>query len=323
MALGISRFLQWKPNVFLYRKLGLRFTSSYLLFLGSLYFAVMGNERKKISRSLEEVFGSKKTPAELELLNRQILKGILFHYFEKIFNAYQSLPVLTSFLKDHVSSPPLHKLDDALKQNKGVLFVTGHYGGIEYLPIFLAMHHYPVSVVFKCATVQLQAALHRRARDLGIRVIDPSEGKTISAMLHDLKENRVVFIECDEIEAWRAAKEEKILFLGKQTGVDRTLNLIQRRSRAEIVFGLLHRLDLSNYTFMIATYQDILSRLGVAPSSPGAALLKFLEHYIYTYPEEWYLWKHHASLDTSGAATRHATALEPLRVIEPSFRPTW
>lgn len=323
MAITISRFLQWKPNVFLYRKLGWRFTSSYLFFLGGLYFAVMQEDRKKVSRSVEEAFGIEKTPSELKNLNKRILEGILCHYFEKIFNAYEGLPLLTSFLRDHISAPSLCKLDNALKQNKGVLFVTGHYGGIEYIPIFIGMHRYPVSVVFKCATSQLQETLHGKARDLGIKVIDPSQRNTMGAVLHDLRENRIVFIECDEIEAWKPSQQEKMLFLGKQIGVDRTLNLLQKRSGAEIVFGILHRLDLSNYTFIIETYQDILSHLGTVPSSPAAALLKFLEHYICVYPEEWYQWKHHASLETPAAPTKSAKAKQPVPILKPSFRSSW
>jgi Kdo2-lipid IVA lauroyltransferase/acyltransferase len=320
MAITISRFLQWKPNVFLYRKLGWRFTSSYLFFLGSLYFALKQEEREKISRSLEEAFGLKKTTSDLE---KRILQGILFHYFEKIYNAYEGLPGLTSFLRDHISAPSLHKLDDALKQNKGVLFVTGHYGGVEYIPIFIGMHQYPVSVVFKCATSQLQDTLHKKARDLGIRVIDPSQGKTIPSVLRDLRENRIVFIECDEIEAWKPSHEEKMLFLGRQIGVDRTLNLLRKRSGAEIVFGILHRSDLSRYSFIIETYQDILSHLGNVPSSPAAAVLKFLEHYIYAYPEEWYQWKVHESLETPPLPTKTAKAKGTIPLLKPSFRPAW
>ena len=321
MALTISRFLQWKPNVFLYRKLGWRFTSSYIFLLGSLYFAAKQEERKKLRRSVEEVFGFEKTPSDLKNLNKRILQGILCHYFEKMFNAYEGLPVLTSFLASHISAPFLCKLDEALKQNKGVLFVTGHYGGIEYIPIFMGMHHYPVSVVFKCATRQLQEALRGRAQDMGIKVIDPSQGKTLTSVLQDLRENRIVFIECDEIEAWKVSQEEKMLFLGKKIGVDRTLNLLQKRSGAEIVFGILHRLDLSNYTFVIETYQEVLSHLGTMPSSPAAALLKFLEHYIHAFPEQWYQWRQHAGLAISSPPSKTVKAKEPMPFLKPLFRP--
>jgi Kdo2-lipid IVA lauroyltransferase/acyltransferase len=322
MAITISRFLQWKPHVFLYRKLGWRFTSSYLFFLGSLYFALQQEEKEKISSSIKGVFGNEKTASELKHLNERILQGILCHYYEKIFNAYESLPALTSFMMDHINAPSLYKLEEALRRNKGVLFVTGHYGGVEYIPIFLGTCRYPVSVVFKCATSQLQETLNRRAQVLGIKVIDPSQEKALGAVLQDLRENRIVFTQCDEIEAWKPSREEEMLFLGKRIGIDRTLNLLQRRSGAEIVFGILHRLDLGNYLFTLETYHDIISHFGTAPSSPAAALLKLLEHYIYASPEEWYQWKHYANLDPSALPLKTQEYKAAVASLRPVFRAT-
>lgn len=322
MEITVSRFLQWKPNVFLYRKLGWQFASSYLFFLGSLYFAVKEEEKEKISSSVKKVFGIEKPPSDLQDLSKRILQGILCHYFEKIFNAYQSIPVLTSFMADHISAPALYKLDDALKQKKGVIFVTGHYGGIEYIPIFMSMHHYPVSVVFRCATSQLQETLHGKAKHLGIEVIDPSQGNTMGAMIRSLRKNRIVFVECDEIEAWKPSQKEKMIFLGRTIGVDRSLNILQKRSNAEIVFGILHRWDLSNYTFIIKTYRDILSCLENPQSSPAAAILKFLESHIYAHPEEWYQWKHYANLGSASTPTKTGKAKKPLPFFKTCFRPS-
>ena len=322
MDITLSRFLQWKPNVFVYRKLGWRFTSSYLFFLGGLYFKLRRQERKKIACSVQAVFGAEKTPSELKDLNKRILQGILSHYFEKVFNAYEGLPALTSFMSDHISAPSIHKVEEALKRKKGVLFVTGHYGGVEYIPIFLAMHGFPVSVVFKCATSQLQDTLERRAQELGIHVIDPSQENALGAVLQNLRENRVVFTQCDEIEAWKPSRKEEMLFLGKRIGVDRTLTLLQRRTGAEIVFGLLQRLNPDNYLFVIETYHGSASRSGTVPCSPAAALLKLLEHYIYTCPEGWYQWKHHASIKPSALPQKASRDTVPVPFLKPSFRTT-
>lgn len=317
--MSISRFLQWQPNVFLYRKLGWRFACQYLSLMGGLYYALKWAEKEKIRRAAQDAFAADKTPSELRDLKKRILRGILSHYFEKIFNAYESLPALTSFLRDHMSASPLCKLDRALKRNRGVLFVTGHYGGVEYIPIFLAMHDYPVSVVFKCSTSQLQDTLHRRAEDLKIKVIDPERGNTAAAILHDLKANRIVFIECDEIEAWSPSEKEKMFFLGKEIGVDRTLNVLQRRSGAEIVLGIVQRFDLDTYGLILETYEEILSHLGRVAPTPGEALLKRLEHYIYAYPDQWYQWKHYADLGSPAGKTLKQKKLVPL--LAPSFRP--
>jgi lauroyl/myristoyl acyltransferase len=157
----------------------------------------------------------------------------------------------------------LEKLDKAIGQGRGVLFVTGHYGGIEYIPIFLALKGYPMSVIAKFATKQLKEVTYLQTKDLGLQLIDTDrESNVWGSVIRALRENRIVFIECDEIEKWKQSQNEKMLFLGKTIGVDKTINLIQRRTKAEVVFGILHRFSLRKYRLIIESCEDMLSRLG-------------------------------------------------------------
>ncbi|MBW2004687.1 MAG: lysophospholipid acyltransferase family protein, partial [Deltaproteobacteria bacterium] len=182
----------------------------------------------------------------------------------------------------------MNKLDNALKGGKGVLFVTGHYGGIEYIPIFLALKKYPISVIAKFATNDLKNKLYLQTNDLGLKIIDANQKNgVLTSIIQELKENRIVFFECDEIEEWKSSQKEKIFFLGKMIGVDRTINIIQKRTGAKIILGVLHRFNLGKYSLIIENYQDILLQIGRNPSSVGEAILKSFEQYIYSYPEEW------------------------------------
>ena len=88
-----------------------------------------------------------------------------------------------------------------------------------------------------------------------------------------------------------------------------------------MVFGLLQRFDLRSYAFIIETYDEILSTLGRVPSSPAAAFLKHLEHYIYAYPDEWYLWKDYADMYAPHVGPKPGKAETVLPVIKPSFEP--
>jgi hypothetical protein len=81
-------------------------------------------------------------------------------------------------------------------------------------------------------------------------------------------------------------------------GVDKTINLIQRRAESEVIFGILHRFNLGKYSLIIESYQDMLLQLGRNPSSVGEAVLKSFEQYIYSYPEEWYQWKNYIEIIT-------------------------
>ncbi len=130
-------------------------------------------------------------------------------------------------------------------------------------------------------------------------MIDADEENILGAVIRDLRENRVVFIECDEIEEWKPSKTEKIFFLGKRIGVDKTINLLQRRSGAQVVLGILHRVSLEKYSFFIKSYRDILEKEPGSVSSIGAGVLKVLEQHIWRHPDGWYQWKKFADVAVS------------------------
>jgi Kdo2-lipid IVA lauroyltransferase/acyltransferase len=291
MGRNLSSFLQWQPNVSLIQKMGWSMAFRYVSFLGSLYYFFRADEKRKIIEAIHETFAATKDSGEIRRTMRAVFRGILHHYCEKLFNAYESVANLQAFFDQCIEAPSLHKIDDALKQKKGILFVTGHFGGIEYIPIFLSLRGYPISVIIKCATDQLKERLHERARALAIRVIDSDRENILGSVIRDLRENRVVFIECDEIDEWKPSKTESISFLGKRIGVDKTINLLQRRSGAEVVFGLLHRMSLEKYSFIIESFQDVMEKGPVSISSIGAGLLKVFEQYVWEHPDRWYQWK--------------------------------
>ena len=54
-----------------------------------------------------------------------------------------------------------------------------HYWGIEYIPIFLALNGYPMSVIAKFATKQLKDATYLQTKDLGLQLIDTDQESNV------------------------------------------------------------------------------------------------------------------------------------------------
>jgi len=293
LSVKLSSFLQWKINVCLYQRLGWKLTYQYLRLLGTIYYFFNWEEKQRIERSLEQVFEGKRERSKIQELKRQVFQGILAHYYEKIFNAYEELERLRGFFEASISTGTgLVRLERGLSRGNGVLFITGHYGGIEYIPIFLALKGYPISVVAKFSTGHLKETLYMKTKDIGLRIIDAGEEKnTVVQVIKELRNNRVVFLECDEIKEWRPSRNESMLFLNKRVGVDKTINLIQRRTDATVIFGILHRLSLNRYQLILNDYEGILHALGRETYSVGVAILKYLERFIYAHPDAWYQWK--------------------------------
>lgn len=295
----LSTFLQTPPKVFLYKWLGWNISLYLLLFLGNLYFFLNREEKRNIVKAIEAAFSETKDVSEIRSIVSKVMRGILYHYYEKLFNAYEDIHSLGSFLKRSIDASGIDKLDRALEKGRGTLFVTGHYGGIEYIPIFLAINGYPISVVVKFATKQLKDSLYAKTKGLGLRIIDADQKVNgVKAVAKELRANRIVFIECDELKAWKPSNRESTVFLGKTIGVDKTISVLQRRTGADIIFGILRRFNLQEYSLIVKNYEDMLQELEGTPSSPGETVLKFFERYVYSYPEEWYQWAKYAEIET-------------------------
>ena len=154
-----------------------------------------------------------------------------------------------------------------------------------------------MSVIAKFATKQLKEVTYLQTKDLGLQLIDTErESNVCGSVIRALKANRVVFIECDEIEKWKQSQNEKMLFLGKTISVDKTISLIQGRTGAEVIFGLLHRFSVRKYRLIIESSENMLSKLGKMHSSVGKLVLKTFEQYVYAHPEQWYIWQDYAEI---------------------------
>ena len=320
MKLTLSSFLQWRFNILLYSWLGWSMAFSYIVMLGKIYFFFNRNERLKIETSLKISLWNQNGEDEITGITRDVFQGILSHYYEKIFNAYAGIEELKNFFQKSIRVGSFDALDNALKTGKGVLFVTGHYGGVEYIPIFLGMNRYPVSVVAKFATRHLKESTYLKTKDLGIKLIDAGrEARVLPLVIRELKANRIVFIECDEIEEWRPSPDERMFFLRKVIGVDKTINLIQRRTHAEVVLGLLHRYSMRDYRLIMKPYYEMSKVLGRSACSLGETILKSFEQYVYSYPEEWYQWKNYADIETLSEPEVNTENPRSLSLLKPAF----
>lgn len=316
MKMDLSRFLQSKFNMFLYSVFGWNVARILVFFFGRLYFYCNKKERQRIEHAVWESIGPGKKRRDVRKLIKNVFKGIYCHYYEKLFIAYEKPEKAIRFMNRNIADKDLHKLRTILRKGRGAVLVTGHYGAIEFIPTLLAAQGFNVSMIAKFKTPQLKQKVYSQAEKYGIRLIDGDKGGGIlRAASRELRHNRVLITQCDEIEEWRPSRKETMSFLGKITGLDRTINVIQKRTGAEIVFGVIHRYHLDKYELMMVDYPEILSQLRHASYlSVGEAVLKFLERSIYANPEQWYQWKEYFSIGSvllSGRVKRNEKPHHP------------
>jgi lauroyl/myristoyl acyltransferase len=287
---GLSRFLQWRFNTILMRWLPRILVRVYLGLWGRIYFFFSREEKKQIKRNLSAVIRRFPRKQPVDPIIRRTFRGIYAHYYEKLLIAFAHFGKVCRFLLKHVEFEGKHLIDEPLSHGKGVILVTGHFGAVEFLPLFLALKGYPVTMVVRFKTPRLKRALVRRGSSVGITLLDANAGeKVIFTALQALKSNQILITECDEFKAWRPYRDRSTQFLGCSSPLDRTLDLFHRRYHSPVIFGLVCRMKANRYKLKLHSLLDEAKNAQATSISLGA--LRLLEQYIYVAPHQWYQWK--------------------------------
>jgi lauroyl/myristoyl acyltransferase len=283
----------------------------------------MRGEKRRIAEAVQAVFGPEESRWQTDRRLAEIVRGILMHYYEKLFNAMAPVETLKTFLTRAAAAEGLEAIAHGLARGHGVLLVTGHYGGVEFLPGFMALSGLPVSIIVRFGSSRLrEASLHKADRCAGlVHLIDADESPNVlRAIFRDLEANRVVITQCDEIDAWRPSAEQSLTFLRRRILMDRTINCIARRAPALVVFGAMHRCGPSRYRLIISSTEGMAQAVAVGNELPiGALVLKFIERYIYAFPEQWYLWSKYSRMKAVQAPVSQVLAPLELHRLEPSL----
>lgn len=291
---SLSRFFQTPLNVALFRWYPSCVLRSYMRTLGRFYFSKTPRERDGHLRLLRQTAGLATHGLVLDgELERRVLDGIFDHYFEKLLMAYGGLGRIRRLLLGRVRLVGRHFLEDALREGRGVILSTAHFGAVEFLPATLGLRDYPVTMVVNYKTPRLKRTLEQIADTLHVELMDVSEGPVIPRALSALRRGRIFITELDEMASWKPTADKVMTFFARRVALDRAVELLHRRTGAPILLGLMERARGMNYRLVFegpAEHQAAPTGLG-----PDAQLLKRLEHYIYDAPDHWYIWKdlHH------------------------------
>lgn len=287
-TLSLSKFCQARGNVFLFRLLPFWLSRWYLGLLGIIYFWFSRKEKALIRRTVRHVLGRGRTPSSLRATMWGVFRGILDHYHEKLFVAYSNFPRLLRFLDRRITLQGESDLQAALAQGRGVILVTGHFGAVEFLPGCLAVKGYPVSMICRFQTNRLRESLLQRAQAVNLNIIDATQGNVFLTAVKALKAGQILITEADEFDEWRTDDQHQVTFLNSRLAADKTLEILQKRSGAPVVVGLLHRNGGRRYRLNFTP----VSANGQPEMTPvSSRCLEVLEKAILAEPPLWYQWK--------------------------------
>jgi Kdo2-lipid IVA lauroyltransferase/acyltransferase len=288
ISLSLSKFLQMRFNSFLFRFLPFSVSRAYVMVLGRLYYLLNWSDKTLIKKTIEHVFKRKIPAPILKKKIKDAFKGIFDHYHEKLFVGYSNFPKLLKFLKSQVNFAGKEHLEEALEQGKGVILVTGHFGAVEMLPGSLVMNGFPTAMICRFQTNRLRESLGTRAESIGLNLLDADHGNVILAAMKALKAGQILITECDEFDEWRVDPHRDSYFLNNRLSADRTLELLRKRSGAQVITALVKREGNQEYTCSLTPVGN-----GAFPANMPISdrCLSVLETAVEDHPEQWYQWK--------------------------------
>ncbi|HAK44790.1 MAG TPA: hypothetical protein DCO79_02560 [Spirochaeta sp.] len=287
-TINLSRFLQARINVLLFRFLPYKISKKYLQSLGKLYYKLKKSEKNLIEKTIVHIFKSQYPANELNVLTDDIFKSIFSHYHEKLFMAYSNYSFLKKRFLSWVKVTGEEEFESLLARGKGVMLVTAHYGGVEWLPGALASRGYPVTMILRFQTQRLKRTLEKRSEEMkDLQLVDLDDGNVFFTAINALKNGRILITECDEFDAWKESKHVSLNFLGQQMNGDRTLDILRKHSGASVATVLMHREGGKKYTMKLKTMISDDSNT----ESVSKLTMESLSDTLNESPEQWYQWK--------------------------------
>eukprot|EP01022_Parablepharisma_sp_SALTPOND_P035775 TRINITY_DN9654_c0_g2_i1.p2 TRINITY_DN9654_c0_g2~~TRINITY_DN9654_c0_g2_i1.p2 ORF type:complete len:374 (-),score=98.63 TRINITY_DN9654_c0_g2_i1:278-1399(-) len=281
----LSSFLQLSWNTWIFGALPAWLSRLYLGVLGWLYFHLAAKEKTAIKRGLAHCLPG----ADGARCWSKVRAGIIDHYHEKLYLAFKSYPTIRENCLKRVKITNREILDQALARDRGVLLITGHYGALEFMPGALAFRGYPLSVMVHCKTPRLRAILEERSARADTELMDPKSGEVFFNALDHLKRGRVLITQCDEISMWKPYRDKTTEFLSLTVPLDRSMDLLARKSKAAVVLALVHRRGRRRYELEFIRPEEHPAAAG--QSQISVQCLSVLGEYILKQPNQWYEWK--------------------------------
>jgi KDO2-lipid IV(A) lauroyltransferase len=249
--------------------------------VGILIYRVIPSRRRAAHINIKQAF-PKFSKKEIEALNKKSFKSMGTSIFEMGIAWFEK----SSVLKQQCQIEGKEYLDQAIKNNKAVILLTGHFTTLEMGGRLIGHYVNKYNAIFKKAHNPLFNALmvHYRSK-MGDELI---ENKNVRSIIHGLKKGHTTWFAPDQ-----DFRYQDIVFTPFLGGIASTLTAtakIAKMTKAAVVPFYPVRLDNGKGFKLI-----ILPALENFPSgdieADSARVNKAIEEMVYANPEQ-YLWLH-------------------------------
>jgi KDO2-lipid IV(A) lauroyltransferase len=252
--------------------------------LGEIAFDVLRFRRSVTVANIEQHLGKGPGDAGAVALGRRAYAGFGMGLAE-----FARIPDTDlGFVKNNIETVGLDHLDRILKEGRGAVLVTGHFGSWELMGCALSRLGYPLTFVVGVQRNRLvQELMNRLRRDCGISIIEPT---SLLAATRVLRDNRFIAMLSDQDAGRRGIFVD---FMGEKASTPAGAARLAILTGAPLVTGFIMRLAPTRHRIVIEEpiYPDTSSGRDESVRKLTRAFTVAIESYVKRYPDHW-LWAH-------------------------------
>lgn len=267
-------------------RLPLRFTARAGEVIGGIIYLIDWRHRAIAIKNLRLTIGKGKDICQARMIVKRSLENL-----GRSAGEFISIRRYTKEnIKEFVAIEGWENFQDAYREGRGVILLTGHFGNWELLAVVSSLLGYPINVVARQLDSRLLDKKINEMREMaGNRVIYKKNALSLSLRL--LEKGETVGFLLDQ----NSSKREGVFvdFLGREACTNRGVALIALKSRAPVIPAFIirdgplhHRIIIEKRVEAIRSgdiSEDIVKNTG--------RFTKVIESYIMRYPDHW-LWVH-------------------------------
>ena len=278
-------FLLFRPMSFIVSALPIRIGLMLGQALGGLSFYILKKERERALRNLDIAFGPSKSSAEK--------RGIAKKVFENLGKSFVEIVSIQKFNKNninkYISCGNIDILRRFVRDGKGAIILSAHFGNWELLAHYLSMQGLPLNVIARRVRMDwLEAFLSRIRKKNNVNVIyRDASAKEIVDLLR--KKEFVGIMPDQDMDSVSGVFVD---FFGKSAWTPNGAAILNYLTGVDIVPCFIARRPFGHEFFAGAPIEpaktgdrekDILENTG--------RYTKVIEDYIRRFPEQW-VWFH-------------------------------
>jgi len=241
-------------------------------------------QRRIAEKSIDIAFGNEKSPEEIKKITRACFDNVGRSMMQLIY--FMAHPHM---IDEKVSFEGKENLDNALKQGKGVVGVSAHFGSFPLMLISLARSGYATNAIIRrTRDVELEEYFQGLRTSLGLKTIYAKPRTTcVEQSIKALRNNEFVFIPLDQ--NFGSGRGVFVDFFGQKAATATGPVVFAKRTKAPILPVFVIRENEDNHRVIIEKpivledrdNDDEYMQVNIQK------ITDVIEKYIRKYPQEW------------------------------------